>query len=51
MEYSHGETIKLWCGFEGETNIEQFDFLKEYSTRCDTDMSQGIRDYVDELEK
>ena len=30
---------------------EQFDFLKEYTARSDTDMSQVIRDYIGELEK
>ena len=30
---------------------EQFDFLKEYSARSDTDMSQVIRDHIGELEK
>ena len=30
---------------------EQFDFLKEYAARYDTDMSQVIRDHIGELEK
>ena len=30
---------------------EQFDFLKEYTARSDTDMSQVIRDYIGKLEK
>ena len=30
---------------------EQFDFLKEYAGRYDTDMSQVIRDHIGELEK
>jgi len=30
---------------------EQFDFLKEYSARSDTDMSQVIRNYVCKLGK
>ena len=30
---------------------EQFDFLKEYTARSDTDMSHVIRDYIGKLEK
>ena len=29
---------------------EQFDFLKEYTARSDTDMSQVIRDHLGKLE-
>ena len=29
---------------------EQFGFLKEYTARSDTDMSQVIRDYIGKLE-
>ena len=30
---------------------EQFDFLKEYAARYDTDMSQVIRDHIGKLEQ
>ena len=30
---------------------KQFEFLKEYAARDDTDMSQIIREYVDKLEQ
>jgi len=30
---------------------EQFDFLKEYAARSDTDMSQVISDYISKLEQ
>ena len=30
---------------------EQFDSLKEYTARSDTDMSQVIRDYIGKLEQ
>jgi len=30
---------------------EQFEFLKEYAARSDTDMSQVIRDHISKLEQ
>lgn len=30
---------------------EQFEFLKEYAARYDTEMSQLVRDYIDKLQR